>query len=319
MVAGAALSEDLTDDQWLLAIEDVGEEFGYFSSLGEDHAAVFIEQSQDVLFVAFETIPATRALTENGQPLAFGVCEDTGWSHLTILARRDSWFRDEEVYAYFDRLIDDAFFEEFEQVIFYGAGPCGYAAAAYSVAAPGAAVIAVAPQATLDRDVTEWDDRFPSTRRTDFTSRYGYAPDMLDAATAAMLFYDPEETEDSMHATLFRAENVVRLPYRRGRAGAIDGDFREMGLVSELAALAARGRLSRRAAARALRRRRAHVPYLRALLARTLAEDRPWLTAKLCRAVLARHDLPKFRRQLELAEEQLAAAARMPRPGDAPG
>jgi hypothetical protein len=43
--------------------------------------------------------------------------------------------------------VDDGFFDEFEQVIFYGSGSSGYAAAAFSVAAPGATVIAVQPQA----------------------------------------------------------------------------------------------------------------------------------------------------------------------------
>ena len=51
MVAGAALSEDLTDTQWLCELEEIGEEEGYFSPLGDDHAAVFIDRSQNVLFV----------------------------------------------------------------------------------------------------------------------------------------------------------------------------------------------------------------------------------------------------------------------------
>ena len=108
-----------------------------------------------------------------------------------MVAEGQSWFRDPAVFAYFDRLVDDGFFDEFERVIFYGAGPCGYAAAAYSVAAPGATVVAVQPQATLDPRMTEWDDRFVEMRRTSFTDRYGYAPDMLDAADQAFVLYDP--------------------------------------------------------------------------------------------------------------------------------
>jgi hypothetical protein len=49
------------------------------------------------------------------------------------------------------------FFDDFDQVVFYGAGQCGYAAAAFSVATPGATVVAIQPQATLDPRVTEWD------------------------------------------------------------------------------------------------------------------------------------------------------------------
>ena len=77
------------------------------------------------------------------------------------------------------------FFDDFDHVVFYGAGPCKYAAAAFSVAAPAATVDAIQPQTTLDPRITDWDDRYMKMRRTDFTSRYGYAPDMLDAAEQA--------------------------------------------------------------------------------------------------------------------------------------
>lgn len=306
MVAGAALSDDLTDTQWLVQLEDIGEEEGYFSPLGDDHAAVFIDRSQDVLFVSFETLPAVRSVSETGLPLGFDVCESRGWSHLTILAMKDTWYRSHFVYGYFDRLVDEGFFEDFDKVIFYGAGMCGYAAAAFSVVAPGATVIAVSPQATLSRTLTEWDGRFEGTRRMDFTSRYGFAPDMLEAANAAYLIYDPDEVEDAMHAALFRGPNIFKHRYRRGRSGAIDGDLRTMGLISRICDEAAAGTLSPVALARKMRARRKHMPYLRALLARVIAEDRPYLTALLCRAVLADRPIPRFRHHLEAAEARLA-------------
>ena len=170
MVAGAALSDDLTNTQWLVQLEDIGEEEGYFSPLGDDHAAVFVDRSQEVLFVSFETLAGVRSVSETGMPLGFDVCESRGWSHLTLLAMKETWYRSHFVYGYFDRLVDEGFFEDFDKVIFYGAGMCGYAAAAFSVVAPGATVIAVSPQASLARDLTEWDTRFEGTRRMDFTS-----------------------------------------------------------------------------------------------------------------------------------------------------
>ncbi|MDJ1016863.1 MAG: phosphoadenosine phosphosulfate reductase [Paracoccaceae bacterium] len=305
MVVGAALSDDLTDTQWLCELEEIGEEEGYFSPLGDDHAAVFIDRTQSVLFVCFETLAGVRTMSETGVPLGFDVCERRGWSHLTLLAMRDRWYRSRHVYGYFDRLVDEGFFEDFDHVIFYGAGMCAYAAAAYSVVAPGASVILVSPQATLDRDLTEWDTRFPAARRLEFRSRYGYAPDMLEAAREAFVIFDPDETEDAMHASLFRASNVTRIRYRRGRSGALDSDLRAMGLVSRLSEAAANGILTRAKAARIMRARHQHVPYLRALLARTLAEDRPHLTARLCRAVLRWKPIPRFRHHLEVAERRL--------------
>lgn len=314
MVGGVNLSEDLTDTEWLCELEEVGRERGYFSPLGDDHSVVFVDGSASVLFVSFETRASIRSFNGNGLPLGFGTPEEREWSHLSLVANRDTWFRSRHVFGYFDRLVDDAFFEDFDHVIFYGAGMCGYAAAALSVAAPGATVIAVAPQATLDRSLTEWDDRFTHMRRTDFTNRYGYAPDMIEAADQAFIVYDPGEELDAMHATLFQSSNVQRIRYRRGGPGAIDADLRAMDIFDTLLDQAAAGTLSAQSFYRALRARRDHLPYLRALLARVHVEDRPWLTALLCRAVLKTHRTPRFRHFLEQAAHQLQQQGR-PVPG----
>lgn len=314
MVAGATISTDLSDKEWLKALKRIGETTGYFAELTDVHSAVFVEQSHDVLFVAFETLFGIRSVSDSGMPLAFDICERRGWSHLSLIAEQQDWFRDPRIWAYVDRLVDYGFFDDFDRVIFYGAGMCGYAAAAYSVAAPGATVIALAPQATLDRQRTDWDGRFPSTKRLDFSSRYGYAPDMLEAAEVAFVVYDPDETEDAMHASLFRGPNVHRFRYRRGRAGAIEADLRNMALISKLADSATEGHLTPASFARTMKARKRHVPYLRALLARVLAEERPHLTRQLCRAVLAEQPIPRFKHHLEAAERQLADRAEAERP-----
>ena len=315
MGAGATISTDLSDKEWLDALRDFGEREGYFTNLSKNHAAVFIEASHDVLFVSFETLFGIRSVSDTGMPLAFDICESRGWSHLSIIAEVQDWYRDPAIWAYMDRLVDYGFFDDFDRVIFYGAGMCGYAAAAYSVAAPGSTVLALAPQATLARDRTAWDERFPITRRLDFRSRYGYAPDMLEAAEAAYVVYDPDETEDAMHASLFTGTNVHRFPYRRGRAGAIESDLRAMSLISQIADAAAADTLSPARFAKMMQARKKHVPYLRALLARVLAEDRPRLTRQLCRAVLAEQPIPRFKHHLEAAERRLSddtAPARRP-------
>ena len=306
MVAGAAISADLSDAEWLSELKRIGEENGTYSGLGKDFSALFIEQSQRVLLVSFETVFGIRTISETGLPIAFDICDRRDWSHLTLVAKGQSWYRDTKVYGFFDRLADLGFFDTFDRVIFYGAGMCGYAAGAFSVAAPGATVIMLAPQATLARNITHWDDRFPSTRRLDFNSRYAYAPDMIEAAEQAIVIFDPDEVEDSMHASLFRGSNVVLFKYRRGSAGAIEADLRAMSLVSRLADKAVAGPLELSDLARLMRARRRHVPYLRALLSRVLSEDRPELTAMLCRAVLKEQPLPRFKKQLEQAEEAIA-------------
>ena len=47
MVAGAAISTDLSDAAWLKALQSIGEKGGYYSSLGDKHAAVLVEACID--------------------------------------------------------------------------------------------------------------------------------------------------------------------------------------------------------------------------------------------------------------------------------
>ena len=117
-----------------------------------------------------------------------------------------------------------------------------HAACAYSVAAPGAAVLAVQPRATLDPRRAGWDLRHTGVRRSDFTSRYGYAPDMVEAARAVWLMLDPFEPLDAMHGALFHGPNIhiLRTPWLGGqiaavldhiRARVISGEVTERGLA----------------------------------------------------------------------------------------
>jgi hypothetical protein len=283
-------------DEWLEAVEAVAEEDGYFQPVGKKHYAIFVER-QPTLLVSFETVQGMRALSALSQPLGWDMVRDHDWSHLCIASDGDTWFRDTSVYTYFDRLIDDGFFDEFEQVIFYGAGPCAYAAAAFSVASPGAHVMAIQPQATLDPRVTEWDDRFTDMRRTDFTSRYGYAPDMLDAAEEVFVLYDPHVVLDAMHAALFTRPNVtkLRLPHM---GGAVQTDLLEMELLEPLLLDLAEGALSEITFAEHYRTRRNYTPYLFNLLTALERRGHPDLMMALCENVSTRLRAPKFGRKL---------------------
>ncbi|MBE1284795.1 MAG: phosphoadenosine phosphosulfate reductase [Rhodobacteraceae bacterium] len=290
---------------WKLRMEALAEEHGMFQSLGDKHFATFIDQ-KNTLLVTFETVQGIRNLSEHAQPLGFDMVKALGWSHLCFVSDGDTWFRDNRVFGFFDQLIDDGFFEEFDKVIFYGAGPCGYAASAFSVAAPGATVVAIQPQATLDPRMTEWDDRFTEMRRVNFNDRYGYAPDMLDAADRAFVFYDPKQDLDAMHATLFERPNVERL--RMPNMGAtLQTRMINMNILYRVLSLAGVGKLSRKTFYKLYRARRDNVAYLRGLMALLDAEERPYLNALLCRNVVTRQHAPKFRRRLDALEKQAEA------------
>lgn len=295
----------LSKRDWLITLAGIVHEHGQFSTLGTRHFSAFIEGAENntTLLVSFESFQGIMALSETAQPLGWELNKALGWANLCIASNRDTWFRDEDVYKHFDALSDDGFFDGFDRVIFYGAGPCGYAAAAFSVAAPGATVVLVQPQATLDPRVTGWDDRFAEMRRTDFTSRYGYAPDMIDAAQNAYVIFDPAERDDAMHAALFTKSNVTMLPMRF-MGDTIQSDMMEMQILYRVLSKAGTGKLDPASFAALFRARRTHPPYLRRLLSALDRQERPELALMLARNVTSRMNAPRFERRLK----QLTAA-----------
>ncbi len=296
---------EMSKRDWLTALAELSEENGHFQPLGKKHFSSYIAGSETLL-VTFESYDGIQRISPNAHPLGWEVAKVLGWSSLSVMSDGQSWFRDREVYAYFDDLIDDGFFEEFDNVVFYGAGPCGYAAAAYSIAAPGARVLALQPQATLDPRVAEWDERFIRQRRLDFTSRYGYAPDMIDAAQEAFVIYDPEELEDAMHAALFTRPNVHKLRLRHA-GGSLQFSLRNMKILSRLIALGGTGRLTPEIFAKLARARREDRQYLRNLLRHLDDKGRTKLAHALCKNVTTRMDgVPAFERRLKGLETRLA-------------
>ncbi|SLN47666.1 hypothetical protein ROA7450_02364 [Roseovarius albus] len=293
---------------WLEAAEDVADQDGYVEYLGPDHAAILIEK-KPILLVTFESFGSVSARTENAHPLGWSMVRTLDWSHLCLISKGDTWFRDERVYGYFDRLVDDGFFEDFEQVIFYGAGACGYAAAAYSVAAPGAKVLLLQPQATLAPELTEWDDRFRHMRRTDFSSRYAYAPDMIEAAEKVFLLYDPEIRADAMHAALFNRPNVEQFR-TRFMGAALEPALVRMEVILRMLAQVSSDRLDITNIARLCRARHGDPRYQLNLLRRLRQEERHKLIVLLCKRVLKERSAPLFRTALENSEQMLGAQVR---------
>ncbi|MBV2360725.1 phosphoadenosine phosphosulfate reductase [Thalassococcus sp. CAU 1522] len=290
----------LSRADWLKGLRRIGQDEGFAEPLGKSHAGLFVERG-DTLLVSFENMAEIDRQSPTRTPFGFEMVARNDWSSLSVLSHGNTWFRDPMVYGFFDQMLDDGFFDDFERVIFYGAGSCGYAAAAYSVAAPGARVLILQPQATLDPRVTEWDDRFAEMRRTSFTDRYGFAPDMLDAAHRAYVLYDPRERLDAMHSALFNRRNVerFRLPFM---GQALQDELLMLDLLPGILEAAAEDRLDTARLARLMRARRNHPPYLRRLLAQTDADNRVGLSRMLCRNVVSRMNAPRFRRRLAQLE-----------------
>lgn len=306
---------DLSEEEWMSCLDALGEEHGYFERLGEDHAALFVDAGPRLL-VTFETVEGARR-GPGAAPRGLDQVTRNGWSLLALFAEGETWFRDPAVWGTFDRLTDDGFFEDFDSVLFTGAGASGYAAAAFSVASPGARVLSLRPYATLDPALVGWDRRHLPERRRDFTSRYGYAPEMLDAAQQAWIVHDPGYAPDAMHAALFHRPNVslLRCPLAGVR---VDGMLDAMQLMPALLDLAMDGRLDRASFARLWRARRGYPSYLRTLLKRVETAHRPGLALKVARHGLATRDRPLFERKLQELGYAPPAAPEAP-PLDAAG
>lgn len=288
--------------EWIEKIDRLCAEEGYFEPLGPQHHAFFHDDGP-VLLVTFESLE--RILARKGQmPFGHNIALANGWSHLTIICEGETWFRDPAVWGYFDRLVDDAFFEDFDRVLFYGAGSCGYAACAYSVCAPGATVLAINPRATLDPTLAGWDRRNLDARRLDFSSRYGFAPDMTEGAARLFLIYDPLLPENAMHAALFRKPWVTPLPARHF-GDSIETAIEMADLLPDLLRAIFEDRLTPLTFARLWRIRRRFLPYLKTILRKTEAAGRPLLALMVCRSVTRRLGGPRFRRRQRELEHLL--------------
>jgi hypothetical protein len=287
--------------KWTDAMERIGEDDGYLEAIGSKHLAFFAEDKATLL-VTFETAASIQAAAteeEGAVPLGYRIAREREWSNLCLISDGDTWYRDPAVFGYIDRLVDDAFFEDFDRVLFYGVGMGAYAAAAFSVAAPGARVLAISPRATLDPAVAGWDKRDPAARKLNFTDRYGFGPDMTEGTDKVWVVYDPTCEEDAMHAALYRRAHITSLRAFHGGdgIGATLNDSQELiGLIDHAMA----GTLTPSIFAKAWRSRRENLPYLRSLLQNVSERGRTGLEIRILRSVTRRMRAPRLAKRLAM-------------------
>jgi pimeloyl-ACP methyl ester carboxylesterase len=292
-----------TQSDWREELRRLGAAEGFYEELGDKHTALHIKRGS-TLIVTFENLDHVFEDGEGKMPWGFDFVTKRGWSMLGLMAHDWTWYRDEDVYAFFDRLKLEGFFDGFERVVFYGASMGGYAAAAFSAACPGATVVAISPQATLSRTDAIWETRYHKAWKRDFSTRYGYAPDMVQSAEKVFLFYDPFSSLDAMHASLFRGDNVVKLRCRYF-GHRIASMWIRLGILKPIVEGSIAGTLTEPAFYKMLRGRREDMRYQREMLERLEKKNRPWLIVTYCEAVLARRRGPKFRKAMRVARKKM--------------
>ncbi|NPD15265.1 hypothetical protein HOY34_08640 [Xinfangfangia sp. D13-10-4-6] len=297
--------------EWLAAMEGIAEDDGYLDPLGDKHWAFFAETGSTLL-VTFEQAEQIRARPDT-LPEGMEIARKNGWSLLCLIAEGETFWRAPEVWGYFDRLVDDAFFDDFDQVLFYGTGPSGYAAGCYVVTAPGARALLLSPRATMDPSLTGWDHRNPATRRLDFTSRYGYAPDMTEGASQVWLIHDPTVAADNAHAALFRRPwvSIFATRFAGEHPERILGSA---GILEKVIGHAMAGTLTSQVFADLWRARRGSAAYLKRLMATAVANGRSRFEEVICRAGATRLSARRFVRRLAEIEARQKAARNAGRP-----
>lgn len=294
--------------QWRDELSRIGDESGFFRELGAQHTALHVHAG-DTLVVTFENLDHVFEHGGDRLPWGFEFVRSHGWSILGLMAHDWTWYRDPAVHDFFDELRDEGFFKQFSRVVFYGASMGGYAAAAFSAAAPGATVITISPQATLDKATVPWETRYSKAWDRDFSDRYGYAPDSLRLAEKAYLLFDPLAELDANHAALFQGENVTRL-HCRMMGHRIASAMQGMDILKPVIESAIDGSLTADDFYSALRRRRTYARYLKEMLARLDKRGNPWLMSLYCQHYLATRRGPMFRKHLNAANQELTRQGR---------
>lgn len=299
------MDEKAEKQAWRQSLAKLGQEKGFYRELGDNHTALFAK-SGDTLVVTFDNLDHVFSNDDDRLPWGFNFIQSRGWSILGMMAHGWTWYREDAVLDFFDELRDSGFFAQFKRVIFYGASMGGYAAGAFSAAAPGAQVIMISPQATLDPGTAGWETRYKKARKRDFLGRYGSAPESVASASKIYLIYDPLAPLDRQHADLFTDPRIIRLQCRlmgHRIASAMQG----MGILKQVVEQSIEGTLTEPQFYSMIRARREYHRYMKELLVQLQEKKRHYLVALLCAHYLSTRQGPKFRRAMKDAAKALEA------------
>ena len=261
--------------------------------LDDRHLAVLRVRKPRML-VTFDRIERASAAQWTGG-LGAETAARLGWTHLQILSDGETWFRGAAVRDYVEELAQDETFDRFDNIVFAGAFDGAHAAAAFSVAAPGARVLLIRPVATANPLLAGWDPRLRHLRRTDFAAHYGHAPSLAEAAEEVVMIYDPGEPLDHMHAALMHGPNALHL-HTRHLGSQVSEALAEMEALDPILAAMLTGSLDREVFGEIWRARRDHLPYLRHLMRILGNRDRILLQGYLAANAARRLDAPDFAR-----------------------
>lgn len=195
---------------WFREIYPAGPRDGWFRKFG-DHSCSFVDRGKKQLVVSFDNLSQAGNEAYAREPWAQKFCEDRGFSHLGVYAQTPSWFRQDALIKELERIRDDGFFKQFDEVAFVGTSMGGFAALTFSALSPGARVVAFSPQSTLDKALVPWESRFAKGRAADWSLPYSDSATSTQSAKQVFVVYDPFHASDKGHIDRLTGDNIVRL------------------------------------------------------------------------------------------------------------
>ncbi|SEN44887.1 hypothetical protein [Palleronia pelagia] len=226
------------------------------------------------------------------------VIDELEWSVLNVTSpSADALMRD-EVVGFFDAMADGTLIDEFDRVLVLGTGELAGVALGYSVCAPMARVLILAPRGPLTDT-----ERFPPSAAT------------LAAAERVQVIYDPMDDDSATTARAISERGADLMPMRFGESTGVVTDLNRLDVMETLLEDAMDRQLSRLSFFRILRARRTRGPYLRRLNARLIQSDRAVLRAMTLRHIGTKLGRRRYLQEYEkLAQELTEAGVRIPEP-----
>lgn len=172
------------------------------------HSLMFVRRPVRRLLVTFDNLSNVGDTGLLREPWGFKFAQDAKISHLGVMAHVADWYRDPDLIARMQALAAEGFFDGYDRVVFAGVSMGGFAAIALGSLVPGAHVVAVNPQSTLDPDLVPWETRYETGRRQDWTLPLSDAAALTGALGPVHVFYDPYHALDQRHVDRFAGDNI---------------------------------------------------------------------------------------------------------------
>lgn len=205
MQAGADTRHGVTQQDWLEDLHPSEWGAGFYLKQ-PNHAIVMVQRPAEYLLVTFDHQGYRHLPDHSRVPWGAQYAKSRRISHLSVMSNVSNWFQDDWLVKQFRRFSNQGHFDGYKRVLFAGLGMGAFGAVSFSRYAKHAHVAAFAPQSTLDPELLDWDDRFPSGNRQDWSH------EVSDAGKARphrmTVFVDPRSQLDVQHIERLKAQDL---------------------------------------------------------------------------------------------------------------